>query len=211
MTQTQLHAGRRPGIRGVRPLTAVLAAACCVSACGGRAASSASAAPTAPAASSASAAPVASSTQASPGTQAGQDGATAAAGRGTPGAALASWIHQVAAGNRSASCRDMAAPGPSSSMATCMSAKGTASFDALHSNFVIDGIKPSTPISVAAARVTGTKATISGSDVRVSGTAMDTLMAEHSTGIKPGQLTLSFDLSRVDGAWYVTGMNMNAS
>ncbi len=90
-----------------------------------------------------------------------------------------------------------------------MSVKGSTTFTALHGNFVTDGIRPSTPISVASARIKGTNATVSGGDIHVSGTTMDSLMAAHSTGFKPGQLTIAFDLSRIDGAWYVTGMNMN--
>jgi hypothetical protein len=113
----------------------------------------------------------------------------------------------VAAGNRSGACKDMAAQ--SSEMTTCMSSAGTATFASLHSNFVTDGIKSSTPIQVTGSHVTGTTATISGSDVCVSNTMLNTLIADHSTGIKSGQLRLSFDLSRVDDAWYVTNFNMD--
>jgi hypothetical protein len=90
-----------------------------------------------------------------------------------------------------------------------MSAAGKATFAALHSNFVTDGITPNTPISVPTAHVTGTNATVSGSDIHLSGTTLDSLMAAHSTGVKQGQLSIQFQLSRVDGRWYVTGMNMN--
>jgi hypothetical protein len=90
-----------------------------------------------------------------------------------------------------------------------MSAKGTSTFTALHTNFVTDGIRSGTPISVAAAHVAGTNATVNGSDIRVSGTTLESLMVAHSTGVKPGQLTIAFELSRIDGAWYVTNMNMN--
>jgi hypothetical protein len=90
-----------------------------------------------------------------------------------------------------------------------MSAAGKASFNALHGNFVIDGIKPSTAISIPAAHVTGTNATIAGRNIHLSGTTLRSIMAAHSTGIKPGQFTVVFTLSRIDGAWYVTNMNMN--
>ncbi|MGF7233941.1 MAG: hypothetical protein ACQSGP_03130 [Frankia sp.] len=89
-----------------------------------------------------------------------------------------------------------------------MSAKATTTFTALHSNFVTDGIRPNTPISVAAPHVTGTSATVSGSDVHVAGTTLDSLIVAHSTGVKQGQLATAFTLSRIDGAWYVTDMNM---
>lgn len=180
----------------VWPLAAVLAAAYCVSACG---TASAPAAATAIYGAHGSASTPASSAQ-----------PTAAGGRGTPGAALANWIHEVAVGNRQAACDDMAAPGRSSAMTACMSSAGAGTFTALHGNFVTDGIKSGTPISVTGAHVTGTSATVSGGDVCVGSKMLDTLMAEHSTGIKQGQLGLSFSLSRVDGAWYVTNMNLNA-
>lgn len=200
MSKDQVHAGRRLGSRAVRPLislAAALAAACCASACG--------------AASTASSTPASSSPPSSSGAPSGQAGGAAAAGRSTPGAVLADWIHQVAAGDRSAACQDMRQPGLSAqrSAATCMSAKGTATLAGLHSNFVTDGIKPTTPVSVTGAHVTGPSATISGSDVHVSGTTLDLLMVAHSTGVKPGQLTIAFDLAHIDGAWYVTDMNMN--
>ena len=177
---------------GVRLLATALAV-CCVSACG-----------ITPAASTAS---IPYTAPASPSTPAAQGKTASAAGRGTPGAALTHWIHQVAAGDRRGSCADMAAR--SSQMAACMSAAGAATFTSLHGNFVADGIRPGTPIRVTGAHVTGTNATISGRDVRVSGTTLDTLVALHSTGIKPGQLSFSFTLSRIDGAWYVDNFSMD--
>jgi hypothetical protein len=178
---------------GVWPVAVVLATACCVSACG--------------TASTATTASTSSSAHASPGTPASQGQSAADTSNSTPGAALTNWIHAVAAGNRSGACKDMAAR--SSEMTTCMSSAATDTFTSLHGNFVTDGIKSGTPIQVTGSHITGTTATISGSDVCVSDTMLNTLMADHSTGIKPGQLRLSFDLSRVDGAWYVTNFNMD--
>jgi hypothetical protein len=67
-------------------------------------------------------------------------------------------------------------------------------FAAYHSNFLLDGIRPGTPVTVTAAHVTGSKATVSGSDVRAGGTgaSLESLMTAHSTGINPGQLALIF-------------------
>ena len=141
----------------------------------------------------------------------GRGAATSAASPGAQGVVLADWIHQVAAGNRGAACQDMREPGLSakSSTAACMSAAGAATFNSLHGNFVADGIGPGTPISVTAPEGSGTSTTVNGTQVHVSGTTLDALMTAHSTGVKPGQLSIVFDLSRIDGAWYVTGMNMN--
>jgi hypothetical protein len=195
MHQIQVYVAKRLRIHLARPMAAALVAACCVSGCG--------------ITSTASTASIAPGTPASSGAPAGQ--AATSTGQSTPGAALTDWIRQVAAGDRSAACQDMRASGMSAkkAMATCMSAAGQATFTSLHGNFVIDGIKSSTPIKITNAHVSGTNATVDGSAIQVSGTTLNSLMTKHSTGIKPGQLDISFQLSRVDGAWYVTGMNMN--
>lgn len=68
-------------------------------------------------------------------------------------------------------------------MVLCMSAKAKPVFTAQHRAFVTDGIKRSTPVSVAAAHVTGTTATVSAKDIHVSGTTLYSLMMAHSTGV----------------------------
>jgi hypothetical protein len=35
-------------------------------------------------------------------------------------------------------------------------------------------------------------------------------MLAHGTGLGPGQLSLSFQLIRIRGAWYVTNISLNA-
>lgn len=178
---------------GVWKSAVVLAAVTCLSGCG--------------IASTAATSATTYHARATSSTPAAREPGTTAATRATPGAALVSWIHQIAAGDRSGACNDMAAQ--TSEMTECMSAAGTTTFTSLHGNFVTDGIRSSTPIDVTGADVKGTSATIGGDDVRVSGTTLNTLVAEHSTGVKPGQLNFSFDLSRAEGAWYVTNFNMD--
>jgi hypothetical protein len=179
---------------GIWTLGTVLAAACCVSGCG--------------VASTAATASASYSAHAHASTSTLPDPATAAAVRRTPGEALVNWMHDVAAGNRRASCEDAAPPG-TSDMAVCMSAAGTNGFNSLHGNFDTIGIKPSTPIGVTGGQVKGASATTDGNDIRVDGTTLNELEVRHSTGVKSGQLDFSWDLLRVDGAWYVTNMNMN--
>lgn len=94
-------------------------------------------------------------------------------------------------------------------MVLCMSAKAKPVFTAQHRAFVTDGIKRSTPVSVAAAHVTGTTATVSAKDIHVSATTLYSLMMAHSTGVKPGQFTVTFQLAQIHGTWYVSGMNMD--
>jgi len=103
-----------------------------------------------------------------------------------------------------------AAPAPYSAAACASTSSGSAStLTHLHDNFTVDGITPRSSITVATAHVTGTSATVSGTDIHVSGTTLTSLIVAHSTGVKPGQFSISFKLSRIRGAWYVTDMNMN--
>jgi hypothetical protein len=166
----------------------VAAVACCLSACG--AATTANTAAT-------------TTTRSSQPAAAGQS----APSRATPGGALAGFIHQVAVGDRRAACAD-ASPVPSQ-VAECMSAKGTPLFTGLHKSFSGVGIRTATPILVTAGHVTGANATISASDVEVNGTSLLNLIVEHSTGVKPGQVSMLWMLDRVDGAWYVNNMSLN--
>jgi hypothetical protein len=34
-------------------------------------------------------------------------------------------------------------------------------------------------------------------------------MTAHGTGAKPGQFDIGFELARIAGAWYVTGMHLD--
>jgi hypothetical protein len=134
----------------------------------------------------------------------------AAVNRASPGSVLADWVHQVASGDHKAACQDMRQPGLSaaSSQTECVSSQGQVTLNALHANFTTDGIKSTTPIS-AVAHIAGTNATVSGSDVNVAGTTLNSLILAHSTGVTSGSLAIGFDLTRIDGDWYVTNMNMN--
>jgi hypothetical protein len=184
---------RRPLV----PLAGALAAACCVAGCASGAGSTASTAATA-------ASPT-SSPAASP-----------ADIHGTPGAVLADWLHQIVVGDYKSACADMAdtskkavpTPGPSAATA-CAASKAVGTLSALHGNFTADGLKPATPISVPSAHVTGTTATVDGTKVHVSGTTLSSVMIAHSTGVTSKSFSISFDLAKIDGGWYVTDLGMN--
>lgn len=182
MTKSHAHSRKRLGHRACQSLAGGLAILCCVSAC-------------------ASGAPPTG----------------AAAGRSTPAGAFSQWLRHVVKGDYPAACQDMAGATSRTSTATvpytardCTAKAATADLEltALHKNFADDGITPQTPITVSKTHVTGNSATISGSEIHVSGTTLASLMARHSTGVKPGQLTLSFQLLRRHSAWYVTNINM---
>jgi hypothetical protein len=138
----------------------------------------------------------------------GGRGAVVAA-HSTPAAIVSDWIHQVASGNFEGYCQAEADPAERAGRdGVCKSDQAKKALDAYHGNFVIDGIKPRSPIRVTAARVTGSNATVSGSDVRVGTGSLDSLVTAHSTGIKPGQLTWTFKLKRINGAWYVRAVDI---
>jgi hypothetical protein len=175
------------------PLTGALATACCAAAC---ASGTASTAATTAITASRTSSPAAS---------------TAADIHGTPGAALADWLHQIVVGDYKAACADMsqtATPGPRAA-AACAAPKAVTTLTALHGNFTVDGLRAATPISVTSAQVTGAKATVSGTEVRASGTTLNSLMIAHSTGVTPKSFAISFKLAKVDGGWYVTDLDMN--
>jgi hypothetical protein len=115
----------------------------------------------------------------------------------------------VVHGSYGAACQDMGAALISKNARVCMSSAGLNTLTHMHQNFTIDGLTPRSSITVTAARVKGTTATVDGTDIHVSGTTLTSLMVAHSTGVKPGQFSISFLLSRIRGGWYVTNMNMS--
>jgi hypothetical protein len=180
------------------PLAGALAAGCCVAACASGAASTAAT----------------TTTTATTAAKASSPAASTADLHGTPKAVLADWLHQIVVGDYKAACADMAdtsekaAPGPSAT-AACAASKAVTTLTALHGNFTADGLKAATPISVSSAQVAGAKATVSGTEVSASGTTLSSLMIAHSTGVTAKSFALSFKLSKVDGGWYVTDLDMN--
>jgi hypothetical protein len=177
------------------PLAGALAVGCCVAACASGAASTAA-------------------TTATTAAKASSPAASTADLHGTPKAVLADWLHQIVVGDYKAACADMtntsekAAPGPSAT-AACAASKAVTTLTALHGNFTADGLKAATPISVSSAQIAGAKATVSGTEVSASGTTLSSLMIAHSTGVTAKSFALSFKLSKVDGGWYVTDLDMN--
>jgi hypothetical protein len=204
----QAGAGRRRGNWPAWALASLAAgaAACCVSACSSGTAAGTASGPAAQGQATAARAPQSAATVATPVTQ----GSAAAVDRTSPGAVLADWMHQVVRGDYTAACQDMRQPGLSASRSQteCVSSQGRVALNALHANFTTDGIRPATPIS-AVAHVTGTSATVGGGDVNVAGKTLNSLIIAHSTGVNGKNFDIGFDLTRMDGKWYVTNMNMN--
>jgi hypothetical protein len=130
--------------------------------------------------------------------------------------AVTRWLQQVVRGDYSTACQDMggassstAAPAPYSATA-CASTGPVSTLTHLHDNFTVDGITSRSSITAPTAHVTGTSATVDGTEIYVSGKTLTALIVAHSTGVKPGQFSISFDLTRISGAWYITNMNMGS-
>jgi hypothetical protein len=138
------------------------------------------------------------------------------AGRGTPSGSLAYWLGQVVAGNDTAACEDMAEPlkgsaAPRPNTANACASKSnpsSAGVSALHTNFAADGIRPGNSFRIGAVHIAGKIAGVKATDIHVAGSTLTSVMLKHSTGVKPGQLKLSFLLMRFHRAWYVTGVNL---
>jgi len=189
-------------IRASHPLVRLagaLAAGCCVAACASGAASTAA---------------ITATTSATAADQTSSPAASTADLHGSPRTVLADWLHQIVVGDYKAACADMAdtsekaATGPRAA-AACAASKAVTTLSALHSNFTVDGLKAATPISVTSAQVTGAQATVSGTEVNASGTTLSSLMIAHGTGVTAKSFAISFKLSKLDGGWYVTDLNMD--
>ena len=135
--------------------------------------------------------------------------------RTTPGAVLADWLHEVVVADYHAACQDMGEPAsagtaasPAPSPGICPSSETVTPLKSFHSNFVTDGLKPGSRFTVAATASSGSTVTVNGTHVKVAGTNLTALMTAHSTGIKPGELKVSFTLSTIGGRWYVSGLNL---
>lgn len=142
-------------------------------------------------------------------------GASAGGDRSTPSASLTYWLRQVVAGHDTAACEDMtqppkgtAAPLPNTAKA-CASKSNPSSegVRVLHGNFTADGIRPGNSVKIGAVHFGGKFAGVKATDIHVGGSTLTSIMVKHSTGIKPGQLQLSFLLTRFHRAWYVAGVN----
>jgi hypothetical protein len=137
--------------------------------------------------------------------------------RSTPSASLTYWLRQVAAGNYTAACEDMteplkgsAAPLPNTAkVCTSKSNPSSAGASVLHANFTTDGIRPGNSFKIGAVHFAGKIAGVKATDIHVAGSTLTSIMLKHSTGLKPGQLKLSFLLTRYHRAWYVAGVDLS--
>ena len=182
--------------RIVPPLAAALAPALLVGACSSTAGSTSVSTSTS---STTSTTPAATSSTSS-----------TSAGQATPAAALTQQLRQIMNGDYTAICQEdsmvaAAMPTPTSiPTSACVS-----TLTELHQNFATDGLTKNSTFTIDPVKASGDSATISGTNVHVAGSTLTALMIAHSTGVQSGQFDISFVVSRISGAWYVTNMNMN--
>lgn len=182
--------------RIVPPLAAALAPALLVGACSSTASSTSVSTSTS---STTSTTPAATSSASS-----------TSAGQATPAAALTQQLRQIMNGDYTAICQEdsmiaAAMPTPTSiPTSACVS-----TLTELHQNFATDGLTKNSTFTIDPVKASGDSATISGTNVHVAGSTLTALMIAHSTGVQSGQFDISFVVSRISGAWYVTNMNMN--
>ena len=185
--------------RIVPPLAAALAPALLVGACSSTASSTSVSTSTS---STTSTTPAAASSASS--------ASSTSAGQATPAAALTQQLRQIMNGDYTAICQEdsmiaAAMPTPTSiPTSVCVS-----TLTDLHKNFATDGLTTNSTFTIDPVKASGDSATISGTNVHVAGSTLTALMTAHSTGVQSGQFDISFVMSRISGAWYVTNMNMN--
>ncbi|MFR0358564.1 hypothetical protein [Streptomyces sediminimaris] len=164
------------------------------------------------------------STAAGPGKQ--QKGSDAAAStssaerRSTAEEAVAAWVTAIIQGRPKQACAVMAFPATASSPAvagtpaTCNSDKpevrkvldGIGKFRA---SFTPKGSAGDPKVVVAQVPVTGDKAVVPAGKVTVDGQTLDKVVLSNSTGVKPGQLDVRMESTKIDGAWYVTDFDLH--
>ena len=150
-----------------------------------------------------------------PATAAGSASPTAL-DRTSPVAVLADWLHQEVVADYHAACRDMGEPAsagtaasPAPTPGACPSADTLSALKSFHGNFVADGLTPGSRISIWMPKPPGASVTVNGTTIMVGRTNLTALMTAHSTGVKPGELKLSFTMSDISGHWYVSDLNLD--
>ncbi|HEY2237543.1 MAG TPA: hypothetical protein VGI21_02075 [Streptosporangiaceae bacterium] len=140
--------------------------------------------------------------------------------RSDPGAVLTDWLHQVVVADYHAACRDMGepasagtaaspAPAPAPAPGACPSTDTVTALKSFHGNFVTDGLKVASQLMVWMPAPAGASVTVNGTSIMVGRSNLTALMTAHSTGVKPGELKLSFTLSNIGGQWYVSDLNLD--
>ncbi|WSQ07038.1 hypothetical protein OG604_04430 [Streptomyces sp. NBC_01231] len=143
-----------------------------------------------------------------------------AARQSTAEEAVAAWVTAVVQGKPKQACLVMAEPATSSSPAEVGSPSkcdsNTPEVRKMQKNIgqIRTSFTPKPPTSnpeveVAQVPVTGGKAVVPADKVTIDGQSLDKVILSNSTGVKPGQLDVNVESTKIDDAWYVTNLDFN--
>ncbi|WP_055558144.1 hypothetical protein [Streptomyces sp. NBRC 110028] len=138
----------------------------------------------------------------------------------TAEAAVATWVTAVIKGQPKQACLVMADPAKGSSPAqvgTPSRCDGNApevrkmreNVGKLRTSFTPKQSTGDPKVDVARVPATGDKAVVPADKVTVDGQALDKVILSNSTGLKPGQLDVKVESTKIKGAWYVTNLDFN--
>ncbi|MEU8969398.1 hypothetical protein AB0D11_08980 [Streptomyces monashensis] len=134
--------------------------------------------------------------------------------------AVAAWVTAIVEGRPRQACLVMAFPATDASPAragtpamcdgnTPEVRKTLDTVGRLRTSFTPKGSTGDPQVTVAQVPVTGDRAVVPADRVTVDGQALDKVVLSHSTGLKPGQLDVKTESTRIDGAWYVTDFDLH--
>ncbi|MFD7500347.1 hypothetical protein [Streptomyces sp. NPDC059850] len=134
--------------------------------------------------------------------------------------AVATWVTAVVQKKPKEGCLVMAAPAQGSSPAqvgTPERCSGNApevrqmreSVTRFHESFTPKQSPGEPKVEVAKTPATGDKATIPADKITIDGQTLDKVIVSNSTGVKPGQLDVKVESTKIKDAWYVTNLDFN--
>lgn len=140
--------------------------------------------------------------------------------QGTPEEAVETWVSAVIEKQPAKACLVMAEPAKGSTPAEVgspelcngKSAKGREmqeSIGRFRESFTPKGSTGKPTVEVAPPTVNGDKAVIPADKITVDGQTLDKVILSNSTGLKPGDLDVKFETTKIKDVWYVTNMDFN--
>lgn len=142
------------------------------------------------------------------------------AAQSSPEEAVAAWVTAVVKGDAEQACLLMAEAGTGSSPAVIGSAETCADDSAqgrqikqsvgqFKESFTPDPPTADPKVEVTEATPTGDKATYPADKISIDGQTLADVIVSNSTGLKPDQLNVSVESSKLNDAWYVTNMDFD--
>ncbi|MFD0312724.1 hypothetical protein [Streptomyces flavalbus] len=166
-------------------------------------------------------APGASVTAEAPGTPSGEetDGQSTTGGQSTPEEAVATLVTAIIEDDKGRACRVTGTaatgsePAKPHTAAMCDSDSPDVQqmnkvVDSLRTSFTPEGANGQADTEVAEVAAADGKAVVPGEGITVNGQTLNEIMLSHSTGLTADQLDTAFEVTEVQGAWYVTDMKL---